>query len=164
MYYFKAFQENVVFICNFSPSSHFSIPLPYEHAYLILRRLDKNLPLNKKVSILQIQWNEILQSFLNFGIQLTVFIHVTLPLKPLQSELAWLMRAFHVRTTILYHFVYIYFRPVWKFIALPEYILTVYQDRLRNYLKRIYHRNEPKCPDKKVCNILSKFDHRIIEA
>lgn len=102
----------MVFICNFSPSSHFSIPLPYEHAYLILRRLDKNLPLNKKVSILQIQWNEILQSFLNFGIQLTVFIHVTLPLKPLQSELAWLMPAFHVRTTISYHFVYIYFRPV----------------------------------------------------
>lgn len=108
----KHFRKMCFLFATCSPSSHFSIPLPYEHAYLILRRLDKNLPLNKKVSILQIQWNEILQSFLNFGIQLTVFIHVTLPLKPLQSELVWLMPAFHVRTTISYHFVYIYFRPV----------------------------------------------------
>lgn len=82
----KHFRKMWFLFATCSPFSPSSIPLPCEHAYLFSRRLDTNLPLNNKTLILQIQSNEILQSFLNFGIQLAVFIHVPLPLKPLQWE------------------------------------------------------------------------------
>lgn len=86
---------------------------------------------------------------LHFGPQPTVFIQATLPLKSLESEFVWLTPVLHFGRVIFYHCFFIHFRQLWKFIVPPEFITMLYWDGLRNYIKRIYDINAPKCHDKK---------------